>query len=233
MSTQNQGCLAFLLKLFGIDLERPVGKATSEVPLPYRLRDHFLSPAELSFFQVLRVATSDRFHICSKVRISDLLYVVDRRKNISHANRIDRKHVDFVLCTPNSMVPRLVIELDDSTHQRKDRKARDLLVDRAFAVAELPILHVTAKRGYSAIELAQQIAKATPNDFSAGENAPNNSAEPPVLIVDLPSDAPIVPNCPKCNIPMVERKAAKGQHKGKRFWACPSYPDCRKIVAID
>ena len=29
-----------------------------------------------------------------------------------HANRIDRKHVDFVLCEPTSMQPKLIIELD-------------------------------------------------------------------------------------------------------------------------
>ncbi len=32
---------------------------------------------------------------------------------------------------------------------------------------------------------------------------------------------------------MVQRKAAKGKHAGKRFWACTNYPPCREIIGID
>lgn len=42
-----------------------------------------------------------------------------------------------------------------------------------------------------------------------------------------------VPCCPKCDKPMVERKAHKGSHQGESFWGCSDYPNChgtRKIT---
>jgi len=54
-------------------------------------------------------------------------------------NRIDRKHVDFLLCDPATMRPLLGVELDDASHQRRDREQRDRLMEQAFAAAELPL----------------------------------------------------------------------------------------------
>lgn len=220
MAKENQGCLAAILKLFGIDLGKFSGDGASREPLPYRQKDNFLSPAEISFFQVLRRVAGDPNHVCAKVRISDLLYVVDRRNNTRHANRIDRKHVDFVICDSRTMQPQLVVELDDSSHKRKDRADRDELVDAAFAAAGLPILHVPAQRSYSPEHLSQQIRSVMRSVSPSSDPAPADSN-------------PDKPCCPKCNIAMVERKAAKGKQTGKRFWACPSYPECREIIPID
>lgn len=220
MSNGNQGCLAAILRLLGINIG-PADGGDAVEQLPYRLRDNFLSAAELSFFHVLRGVVGERFHITTKVRISDLLYVVQRRSNIGYANKIDRKHVDFVLCEPKTMQPTLVIELDDSSHARKDRSDRDDLVDAAFAAAGFPVLHVPARKAYSPDEITQQIGAALKE---------SRAAPPPLPTTNTESDTPA---CPKCQIPMVERKAGKGAHKGKRFWACPSYPECREIIPID
>ena len=125
----------------------------------------------------------------------------------------------------------LVVELDNSSHQRADRQARDQLVDAAFAAAKFPILHVPCCREYHSEDLKQQIRAAL-------------SPAPPVPIETDASHAPNValmnqleassaPICPKCNIPMVQRTASRGKQRGRRFWGCPSYPDCRNIIAID
>ena len=227
----NVGCLGAILKLLGIN----VGESqNSEEQLPYRARDNLLSPAELSFFHVLRQVTSGQFYVCVKVRIGDLLFVVDRRNNLAHANRIERKHVDFVLCDPKTMEPKLVVELDDSSHQRKDRQDRDELVDAAFAAAGLPILHVRCARNYVAEQLGHQIQSAIqPNEIPPILTQPAKVVPPSLPSPDLPLQCDLPPQCPKCNVSMVERKAARGKYKGKRFWACPSYPECKKIVPID
>src|SRR5690348_6869972 len=69
---------------------------------PYALRDDFLSPAEQSFCQVLRTVVSDRLLVCPKVALGDLFFARagDVRQNRIFLNRIDRKHVDFLLCEP-------------------------------------------------------------------------------------------------------------------------------------
>ncbi len=56
-----------------------------------------------------------------------------------------------------SLQPVLGIELDDSSHDRKDRKERDEFVDSLFAHAGLGILHVPTARAYQAVDLADRI----------------------------------------------------------------------------
>jgi hypothetical protein len=148
---EKPGCLTTLRKLFRLGPPKP------EV-LPYGLRDRFLSAAEVSFYHVLRAATRDRVAICPKVRMTDVLYVSNRRENYSYVGKISQKHVDFLLCDPKSMRPLLAIELDDSSHKRADRAERDAFVNRAFETAGLPLLHVPARRSYQTGELAALIA---------------------------------------------------------------------------
>lgn len=126
--------------------------------LPYKKRDYLLTPAERSFYEVLRGITQDQVHVFPKVRLLDLLYLPkgteDRQ---AHMNRIQSKHVDFVLCDLQNVRPLLVIELDDASHEREDRKQRDAFVDQALEAASLPILHVPARHTYAPKELADLI----------------------------------------------------------------------------
>lgn len=131
-----------------------------EEVLPYGLRDDFLTPCEFSFHQVLRSTLASEATIAVKVRLSDLLYVHERHKNQAALNRIHMKHVDFVVCDTSTMKPRLGIELDDSSHGRRERMDRDDLVDRAFKAAGLPLLRVKAAGSYEPRDLLMQIQGA-------------------------------------------------------------------------
>jgi len=44
--------------------------------------------------------------------------------------------------------------------------------------------------------------------------------------------AEIAPPCPKCGRSMVRRIAERGERKGRAFWGCPSYPQCRGVINI-
>ena len=55
---------------------------------------------------------------------------------------IDRKSVDFVLFDKEYFSPFMIIELDDSSHEREDRKIRDGFVDSICQKAEIPIKHI-------------------------------------------------------------------------------------------
>ncbi len=92
------GCLIALLTLLGLKSE-PI-TALKETPFPYRVRDDFLSPAELNFYRVLCRVVNNRLVICPKVSLGDLFYPKSgqRGTNQSYRNKIDRKHVDFLLC---------------------------------------------------------------------------------------------------------------------------------------
>lgn len=124
----------------------------------YRVRGPLLSPAERSFFGVLQQATNGELLIFAKVRVADVL-APDKALRGSKwqiaFNRINAKHFDFLLCDPAEVAPRLVIELDDASHAKDKRKARDAFLDAACASAKLPLLRVDAQAAYSIPELEQ------------------------------------------------------------------------------
>jgi very-short-patch-repair endonuclease len=125
---------------------------------PYRKQEYLLTTGERSFFGVLSQAISDDMYVFAKVRLSDLLRVSQGAKDWRvHQNKIQSKHIDFVLCDKATTETRLLIELDDSSHQRANRQSRDAFLDEALRGAGLPILHVTARRCYPVAELRQQV----------------------------------------------------------------------------
>jgi hypothetical protein len=133
---ESQGCLTAILSLFGI---RHSGPPLAD-QMPYHQRDDFLSAAKLSFYRVLANGLNDSFVICPKVNLADIFFVTRPNENRSHKNRIDRKHVDFLRCDPTTMKPVLDVEVDDSSHARRDRQDRDQFVDQVFDAACLPLL---------------------------------------------------------------------------------------------
>jgi hypothetical protein len=130
--------------------------AASVFGFPYRLRDDFLSPAEHSFFQVLAGVVGTDIYICPKVSLKDVFYAATRdgSEYRTATNRIDRKHVDFLLCQVPTMMTLVGIELDDRSHTQPDRQERDDFVNQVFAAAGLALVHVPVQRSYAPHELA-------------------------------------------------------------------------------
>lgn len=95
-----------------------------------------------------------------KVRQGDIL--VPPRGDRSALRRVSQKHVDFLLCHPETLKPLVAVELDDRSHDRADRKARDVFVDQSFASAGLPIVHVPVTGHYDVRELEALLASHLP-----------------------------------------------------------------------
>jgi hypothetical protein len=199
----------------------------AEPQFPYHIRDNFLSPAELYFYQVLQTAVSDWAIVLVKVNLGDLFYAStgDYGQNMAYRNRIARKHVDFLLCDPETVRPLLAIELDDSSHNRSDRKQRDRFVDGVFAAARLPLVHVPVSHSYPTKKLRTFLQQ------KAGMQTQGHSSSLAAAVAEKEETA--VPNCPKCDAPMIRRKAQRGASAGNQFWGCSQYPQCRGIRQIE
>lgn len=137
-------------------LKRPEVK---EVQLPYKKRTYLLTKAERSFYEVLNsIAKKQNLKVFTKVRIADLLYLPKKVNNrTSYQNRINSKHIDFVICDTVHIMPLIAVELDDSSHQQAKRVHRDEFVNKAFKDAGLPLLRIPVKQSYSVIELTGEI----------------------------------------------------------------------------
>jgi uncharacterized protein DUF2726/topoisomerase-like DNA binding C4 zinc finger protein len=177
----------------------------------YRLREDFLSAAELSFFRALEIGTRGRFLVLAKVNLGDVFFSPTRR--VGDWNRINMKHVDFLLCDPHTVRPVLGIELDDSSHGGEKARTRDAVKDAAFISGGLNLLRVQARRRYSSADLAVAIDDALKTSVTRTDPE----------VTPMHGSPPL---CPNCAVQMVLRPAVKGRYDA--FYGCTNYPRCRE-----
>jgi hypothetical protein len=201
-------------------------RARDEDGFAYDTQD-LLSGAERSFYGVLEQVLGGQYRIFAKVRLSDLLKPRSWPSGSTRQgalNKINSKHVDFVLCAPDDLSVICAIELDDASHSRRDREARDEELDGAFRSASLPLVRFPVQRGYVVSEVRAALAGVAPLAATNGSDSPQPLTNP----------APLSPpQCPKCSKPMLRRTSQKGEYAGKPFWGCSGYPKCRSILPID
>jgi very-short-patch-repair endonuclease len=90
----------------------------------------------------------------------------------SALNRINSKHVDFPVCDRARVQPRLVIELDDSSHKRQDRLTRDGFVKAVFARAGIQTINQPCKQAAVIEGVAAGIRKGWPSRQNKREPGP-------------------------------------------------------------
>ena len=217
MSIEKPGCLA---RIFGF--KPKVSRQVSA--LPYRLKSDFFSPAEANFYRVLKQVVGEHLLIFPKVGLGEFIFITDQENFQNYRNKIDRKHVDFLLCKPGTLQPVFAIELDDSSHRHAIRSERDTFVDSVFAVAKIPLVRIPVQASYNTQEFnalfrnalqRKEIRSAAQEDAKRVEAAINNP-----------------PTCPNCGAQMVLRTAQKGKNVGEKFWGCPNYPKCKTIIKL-
>lgn len=119
-----------------------------EPRFPYK-KQGLMTEAELAFFKVLQEAVQDKYYIVPQVQLSKLVGVEKNEKyQKTYLNKIDRKSVDFVLFDKDFFLPKLVIELDDSSHNLPVRKERDYIVNMILSKAEIKIEHIKTSYKY-------------------------------------------------------------------------------------
>jgi len=93
-------------------------------------------------------------------------------KSVPHF-RIAEKHVDFLLCNPQTIKPIVGIELDDEGHEQQNRKERDRFVKKVFEAAGLPLVHIPVQPKYNTYELAKRLAP-----YLRAEVEPSDTTKP-------------------------------------------------------
>lgn len=109
------------------------------------------------FTSIKYVTDKLRLQLFAKVRFADIAIPKDGIKNwYAYFNKIKAKHVDFLVCD-NFFKPICVIEIDDSSHDRDDRKKRDELVDFILKDVGIGVIH---KRGQIIVSELEKEIKA-------------------------------------------------------------------------
>ncbi len=131
-------------------------------PFPYEPRESLMTESELRFFAALEKALAETFRIYSKVRLEDIIQVragTDPRTAFVARNRIKSRHIDFVLCHPDTLEILASVELDDRSHDRPDRMERDDFVDEALRVSGIPCIRFGVQDSYCPREIRQAIER--------------------------------------------------------------------------
>jgi len=227
-SEDKPGCFGYITGLLKGLFRR---STKTPISLPYKLRDDFLSPTELSYYKVLISILGPRATLFTKVSLSDIIFVTKTDQYMSFFNRISQRHIDFLLCESSTMKPVLAIELDDSSHSRPSRKKRDRFLDEVLRSADLPLLRISPKMQYTREEVVSQLKPFLPGPKSLEALPSQENAWQPQEKISKSDEAP--PKCPKCGVLMVLRVASQGKRKGNQFYGCPNFPKCRQILPIN
>lgn len=169
--------------------------ASSDYPYQYQLQKALFTPAERSFYGVLKQAVGDQYDVFGKVRVADVL-TPKRGMNRSDwqraFNKISARHFDFVLCDKASLAVQVVIELDDSSHNKTNRIERDEFVNKAAEGAGLRIIRFPAKATYTIQAIQDTVlpssASGTQHDVPAADVLADEVPKPQMGInaLDVP-----------------------------------------------
>ena len=123
------------------------GDVVEKPYLPYSKKPYFLTNNEREFFAKIEKIIENRYSVFPQVHYCKIIYA-EGRQNFKNPwfNKIDRKSADFVLFDKNTISPVLVIEIDDSSHNRTDRRERDVFINSVLEKCGIPIIHSTVNR---------------------------------------------------------------------------------------
>ena len=154
------GILILIAIVVGVINILAAGRKTTPKGFPYEKEESLFTPAERSFLGVLDQAVGEHYRILGKIRLADVIRV---KRGLSAAarqsafNKIQSKHLDFVVCDPDDLSIQFVIELDDKSHAKAKRQSRDEFVNQALAAAGVPLSRFPVKRTYSVQDIQNEI----------------------------------------------------------------------------
>jgi len=187
--------------------------------LPYRLREQFLTYTELSLLSVLRELANDHYFICPKVALNDIFYIQRPNENVHFYNKIFRKHVDFLICEPDSLKPAFGVEVIRPNRKEETRSA-DQFMEDLFLSAGLPLILIPSSESYELVDLLNLFQLAV-----------SKVQETEHLRENITLDS--APACPQCGLVTVLRIHRSGPYTGKRYYGCMNAPKCNGTIMVD
>jgi hypothetical protein len=170
-------------------------KALPDAPWPVAARNLLTNREQLFYQRLLSVYPNHKIFV--QVALSQLIDVSeDHPERQSIRNRFSQLVADFVLCRADLSVI-AVIELDDRTHERRDRQAADARKTKALADAGFRLVRIPAGALPSEQRLRETIdADRAPSDRSDTPDLHFVPAESELRLADdwgsVQTDAPRV-----------------------------------------
>lgn len=217
-----------LVLFFIFKLKRQSQEVSNEhFEYTYQRLESLFTPAERSFYGVLKQTINEKVEVFAKVRVADV--ITPKKGGVKGAwqtafNKISAKHFDFVICNKNDLSFICAVELDDASHNTAKTKKRDAFLENACGSAHFPLIRVPAKASYNVDEIRDLLKEYLPVMEVKTENNIKQIEE----IVEVKGRAKL---CVKCSSEMKLKMAKKGKNAGNEFWACSAFPTCNYTEA--
>ena len=127
--------IAILVGIFKSKSKAPENE--SKEAWPFFPKPSMSRPEQVLYFRLVKALPEQI--VLVQVQLSRILGVKKGHSFKYWYNRINRMSADFVVCNKDSCVI-AVVELDDSSHEREDRKIADAKKDKALRSAGIPII---------------------------------------------------------------------------------------------
>ena len=138
---------------------------------PYRKKILFNNP-ESSLLRLLLKFSGNNYIVLSKVRLWDF---IDTQKGLGNSdrciytNKINSKHIDFLLISPEDHHIILAIELDGMSHNSTRSIKNDRFKDCLFKTINIPLLRIKTNDDLNIVSLNELICSVlSSNDVSNG-----------------------------------------------------------------
>ena len=186
--------------------------------LPYRLRERFLTSPEVALYRALREMAGERYVVFAKVALDDIFSIVRPNENVHYFNKLFRKHVDFLLCHPQSLKPQIGVEVVRPVTAGGTRSS-DQFMEDLFLTAGMPLVQIPANDRYD-----------IPKIVGLFQVAINKSKQVERRLADVGRDS--IPMCPVCGKMMVLRTHRAGPQAGQLYYGCIDNPTCPGNVPL-
>jgi hypothetical protein len=118
-----------------------------------------LTEAEARFLRSLEEAVDGEYLVCPQLPLWTFIEAESSDPGAAAVqnNRINLKRVDFCLVDRRTGLVQKAIELDDRTHQRRDRRSRDAFVEGVLNQAKVPLIRIPVASAYDVAAVRRQL----------------------------------------------------------------------------
>ncbi len=160
----------------------------SDGPYLYAPKQALMTRAEQNFYNAIISTIPQGFHVYPQVNLATFI----RRTDGAHYQNELYRNVDFLI-TNEFYVPRIVIEINDSTHMDRKRQERDKKVHDILEEAGIPIFTLWTSYGINQNYIARKIEEflnapvVRRHHFAMKQQTVAQVAAPQVTFAEVPA----------------------------------------------
>jgi len=125
----------------------------------YQRRSSLLSDNERLYYDTLLQVVGQKSLVFPKVRLADLVNTPPSSPHSFrlHWQRVQRRCVDFLVCTPANMAPALAIRMETRADRKRRMQLGPDVVDDVLDMSRIPLLRVEVEDQYDPARIARDI----------------------------------------------------------------------------